>query len=177
MYHIRTALLSILFMGLVATACKEDTQTETAPDPETETVQCISTIDGSTTHDGSKLVFATLSKSPTPQIKDGFVIAGYASTDISPKTRLDDGIQIAIRPMGTGTYPVNYPLGATFSISYKGVGYVGLQGTITVTRYDAVGGWVEGTFEGTANSQDGTKTISVTKGVFKVKRDADGILG
>lgn len=171
------ALLSIILLGLVASACKEDSLTKPTPDPAAEVVQCITTIDGSTTHDGSKLVFATLSKSSTPQIKDGFVIAGYASTDISPKTRLDDGIQIVVRPTGTGTFAVSYPFGATFSISYKGVGYVALQGTITVTRYDAVGGWVEGTFEGTASSQDGTKTITVTKGVFKVKRDADGILG
>lgn len=168
-------LLCTIIVGLLATACKSSDPTTPAPDKEY--VQCVTSIDGGTNHDGSALIFATTPKSAAPSSENGFIVLGSATTDFNPKIRFDNGIVIVIRPAGVGTYPVSYPLGSIFSVYYKGVAYISLQGSITVTRYDAVGGWVQGTFEGTANSEDGTKTITVTKGVFTVKRDPDGALG
>lgn len=179
MYLQRLALFCMLLIGALVSGCSGsgDDTNPTQPSGDTEVVTCTSSINGTTVHDGSKLITATLQRSTSPQIKDGFIIMGYATTDISPKTRIDDGVIISLRPTGVGTYPVTYLLGATFGVYHSGVAYTSVQGTITVTRYDAVGGWVEGTFEGTANSQDGRQTITVTKGTFKVKRDADGLLG
>lgn len=167
--------LMMLISGLYLSSCTKTSTTEPAAD--IEVVRCSTTIAGSPTIDGSKIIMAAVQKSTSPPIQDGFIVMGYATTDISPKTRLDDAITVVFRPTSVGTYPVSYPFGSVFSIARNGVSYISIQGTITVTRYDAVGGWVEGTFEGTANSSDGRTSITVTNGVFKVKRDPDGTLG
>lgn len=177
-YMSRIALVCTLAITTFLAACSGEDNNPTKPMEETEIVQCITSINGETVHDGSKLIIATIKKSTSPQEKDAFMIFGYSTTDISPKTRVDDCVGVLLNPVtGVGSYKVSYPFGSSFAISLNGISYVSLQGTIIVTRYDAVGGWVEGTFEGNANSIDGRVSITVIRGVFKVKRDADGVLG
>ena len=107
-----------------------------------------------------------------------------ADNTSSPKWALD----IAFDKVGTGTANVNDPITNTTQGADKRV-YFLLQvqvngqtkyltssttdpdqtpGTITVTKFESVGGTVEGTFEGTL--QDGSDTYIITGGHFVVTR-------
>jgi hypothetical protein len=53
-----------------------------------------------------------------------------------------------------------------------GIGFQGTSAEINITRYDAVGGLVEGTFQGTFMS-DTQKPVTITNGKFSVIRYSD----
>ena len=169
------SILAFLLAAFTLVSCKDEATTE--PTPETEVVQCSTSIDGGNVVDGSKFIIATVKQGSVQPGTAAFLVMGFAIENPDIKNKVEDGISIAFAPTAIGTYRISYPFGPSVGITYNGMGYIVLQGTIIVTRLDAVGGWVEGTFEGTANSQDGTKQITVTKGVFRVNRDADGMLG
>jgi hypothetical protein len=92
-----------------------------------------------------------------------------SSTEPEP----DDFVHFYIR--SSSTSPASY----TFSdFKYK---YFRLSGitweftaiTLEITKYDPVGGTIEGTFSGTIQEYLGTATMTVTNGQFIVKRAID----
>ncbi len=171
----KSSVVCLLLLACALVSCKDEATTE--PTPNTEVLQCSTSIDGGKVVDGSKFIIASVRQGSGQPGTEAFLVMGFTIENPDYKNKAEDGISIAFAPSAVGTYQIRYPFGPSVAINYNGVGYITLQGTITVTRLDAVGGWVEGTFEGTANSQDGSKQITITKGVFKVKRDADGMLG
>ena len=79
---------------------------------------------------------------------------------------LQDWITISFIGESEGTYPI-------YHITYTedGTHYSLLNGSITITKYEEVGGVIEGTF--TAEVSDNGTTIEIESGQFRVIRVAD----
>ncbi|MBU3740797.1 MAG: hypothetical protein FGM24_00765 [Candidatus Kapabacteria bacterium] len=127
------------------------------------------------TFEASKFIIATTTKSSTPQAPSSTVIMSFTKPNPDIKNAVEDGFQIAILGTAPGTYAMPFESGCALVVN--GVSYISISGSITITRFDAVGGWIEGTFECKANKRDGGSSINITNGVFKVRRDVDGMLG
>ncbi|UCB45481.1 MAG: hypothetical protein JSV25_14935, partial [Spirochaetota bacterium] len=78
---------------------------------------------------------------------------------------MDNFIHIDFSSRTTGTFS---PI--LISMNIEGVNYYNGTGSITVTKYEDMGGVIEGTFYGTAMNG---ASLEITEGKFKVKRIAD----
>ena len=172
MYRVIATITTAMMMILGLSSCSDTTA---EPTSDTETVSCNTTLSGVPKFEASKFVIATMMKSSTPQVPNSTVIMSFTKSNPDIKNAVEDGFQIAFLGTAPGTYAM--PFGSGCAIVVNGVSYISISGSITITRFDAVGGWIEGTFECNANQQDGTSSINITNGVFKVRRDADGMLG
>ena len=79
---------------------------------------------------------------------------------------LQNYITIAFEGAAVGTYPIQ-----NISYTVDGTHHTLVNGSITITNYEDVGGVIEGTFS--VEVTDGDTTITIENGEFKVMRVAD----
>jgi len=79
-----------------------------------------------------------------------------------------------ITGIGLGTYILGGLPDQNNSTGYIGGMYQFTQGTITITRYDEVGGLIEGAFSGSVSYMN-FETFYITEGKFSVRRKPDQI--
>lgn len=74
----------------------------------------------------------------------------------------------------TGTYALG-DSECTLTMFANSVPYIATSGTVVVSSFGAVGSQIKGTFSGTMVSATGGAGVTISNGVFDVKRDADDL--
>lgn len=83
-------------------------------------------------------------------------------------------VVITVPGKTTGTYTLG-DSECTLTMFANSVPYIATSGTVVVSSFGAVGSQIKGTFSGTLISATGGAGVTITNGVFDVKRDADDL--